>query len=154
MKKFFVFIFFINLILISKFVYPQIEYEKWNKKEISYLKNDLLENRKISLSNKNIVNVLTKSIINIYWVFISDVDGDNCSFQPSCSSFFVEALAHTNFFESTLLFADRFTRDSNIFDKNKKYILTKYNKLYDPIDNNINFDSSLKVHSNNYSFSE
>lgn len=154
MKRFFFFNFFIILTLTSKSIYSQVEYEKWNKKEISYLKNDLFEKRKISFSNQNIVNVFTKSIINIYWIFISDVDGDNCSFQPSCSSFFVEALSKTNFFEATLLFADRFTRDSNIFDKNKKYTLTKFNKLYDPINIYINFNSSHKIYSNNNSLSK
>jgi len=151
MKRFFFFNFFLILILSSRYFYSQVEYEKWTRKEISYFKNDLLEKRKVSFSNQNIVNVFTKSIINIYWLFISDVDGDNCSFQPSCSAFFVEAIDKTNIFKATLLFADRFTRDTNIFDKNKKYTLTKFDKLYDPVDNYINLKSSFKIYSDNNS---
>ncbi len=136
-------------IIISINIFPQIEYVKWGKKEVSYEINSKLNNHNYSLINKNLPNIFVKSLLHIYWIFISDVDGDNCSFQPSCSSFFIEAVDKTNIIKATLMFADRFTRDANIIDKNKNYPLTSSNKLFDPVYNYTLHNSLITVFSIN-----
>jgi putative component of membrane protein insertase Oxa1/YidC/SpoIIIJ protein YidD len=71
-----------------------------------------------------------------YRVFISDVDGDHCPFTPTCSAFFVDACRQTNIFQGTLMFVDRFTRDSNTFDRAGHYPTdTRRNRLIDPASN-------------------
>ena len=71
------------------------------------------------------------SLTHAYWIFISDVDGDNCAFSPSCSSFFVESVKETNIFQGTLMFADRLTRDTNFFNRQLHYPYAANGRLYD-----------------------
>ena len=69
--------------------------------------------------------------MNAYWFFISDVDGDNCAFQPTCSSFFIDATEETNIFQGSLMFSDRLIRDTNPFKIND-YPRDKSGYYYDP----------------------
>ncbi len=96
------------------------------------------------ISNKYELNSKTKTVAkqttgfvsflrNSYQFLISDYDGNNCPFYPSCSKFFVEAVQKTNLFEGFLMFADRFTRDLNYFNRGN-YEVKKFGKLYDPPD--------------------
>jgi putative component of membrane protein insertase Oxa1/YidC/SpoIIIJ protein YidD len=71
-------------------------------------------------------------LINTYWIFISDLDGDNCPFHPSCSSFFLESIEETNLIQGTLMFFDRFTRDSNPVNREEHYPVYKNYRFYDP----------------------
>ncbi len=97
------------------------------------------ENRTADLSLSNLLVVP-------YRILISDVDGDHCPFTPTCSAFFVEACRQTNIFQGTLMFVDRFTRDSNTLDRSIHYMGdTKRNKLIDPVSNYRLHDSLIIV---------
>jgi putative component of membrane protein insertase Oxa1/YidC/SpoIIIJ protein YidD len=119
-------------ILISINISAQTDWEKWDKAETDYRLPGKVTHRDYSFDSENFSRSLVKSFANAYWFFISDVDGDNCPFRPSCSAFFVEAVKETNIFKGTLMFFDRFTRDVNIFKKNK-YPHTNHSYFYDPI---------------------
>lgn len=110
------------------------DWQKWGKADYSYEIPDqtLSGKRNYSLSGENIGGTILKSFADTYWFFISDVDGDNCSFHPTCSSFFIQAVKKTNFLQGTLMFADRFTRDLNLF-KLDHYPRVKDGHFYDPV---------------------
>ena len=109
-------------------------WQKWGKANYSYLIPDkeAAGKRNYSLSGENLGRVVLKSFADLYWFFISDVDGDNCSFNPTCSSFFVLAVEKTNILQGTLMFADRFTRDLNLF-KPGNYPHVQDGHFYDPV---------------------
>ena len=69
--------------------------------------------RSYGIEKGSLSNIFVDRFTHAYWILISDVDGDNCPFSPSCSSFFVESVKETNIFQGTLMFADRLTRDTN-----------------------------------------
>ena len=125
--KFIFIIVFIPLLLLN----AQTDWEKWEKADIDYTLKDNYRHRDYSFDSGNVGNFGVKSFVNAYWFFVSDVDGDNCPFRPSCSSFFVDAVKETNIFQGTLMFFDRFTRDINIF-KEGKYPREKSGYYYDP----------------------
>jgi len=129
--KYFYKVIFINL-LLCMYHFPQTDYEKWSKTEISYEMNSTNRDREYSLKGNNAGEVVMRTFVNAYWFFISDVDGDNCPFQPSCSSFFKESVKMTNIFQGTLMFADRFTRDMNFFDRYEHYPRHISGRFYDP----------------------
>lgn len=119
------------VVFVSSTIFAQSDWERWSAEEVSYeLEN--LEYRDYSLDNESLGSTLLTGFRNIYWFFISDVDGDNCPFSPSCSSFLVESAKSTNFFQGMLMFADRFTRDSNFYKKPAQYTLRHKGKFYDP----------------------
>jgi putative component of membrane protein insertase Oxa1/YidC/SpoIIIJ protein YidD len=105
-------IFFITLLLTTS-AFCQIENLKWQKAEISYEKPDHFRKRNYSFQADDAGEYIKKLFVNAYWFFISDVDGDNCPFSPTCSSFFMDATEETNIFQATLMFSDRLTRDAN-----------------------------------------
>ncbi|MDD3559351.1 MAG: membrane protein insertion efficiency factor YidD [Melioribacteraceae bacterium] len=115
------------LIIFSISITAQTDWERWSKKEISIAPD--------STAKLNIDNSFISFFYKSYKFLISDLDGDNCAFEPSCSLFFVEAVKSTNILEGALLFADRFTRDLNVL-KMKNYDF-KNGKFYDPIDHYI-----------------
>ena len=78
-----------------------------------------------------------KSFANVYWFFISDVDGDNCPFRPSCSSFFLGSIKETNLPQASLMFFDRFTRDLNIIKGENHYSRVESGHYFDPPGNYI-----------------
>ncbi len=126
MKFIFAF-FFIPTLLLN----AQTDWEKWKKAEFDYKLSDPTRSREYSFESDNVGDFLTKSFINTYWFFISDVDGDNCPFRPTCSSFFVDAVKETNVLQGSLMFFDRFTRDLNIFKKGN-YPRVLSGRYYDP----------------------
>jgi putative component of membrane protein insertase Oxa1/YidC/SpoIIIJ protein YidD len=75
--------------------------------------------------------MFVSGLTHAYWIFISDVDGDNCAFSPSCSSFFIESVKETNIFQGTVMFADRLTRDTNFINRQFRYPFSKNGRLYD-----------------------
>ncbi|MCO6474170.1 MAG: membrane protein insertion efficiency factor YidD [Melioribacteraceae bacterium] len=115
------------LIIFSISITAQTDWERWSKKEISIAPD--------STAKLNIDNSFISFFYKSYKFLISDLDDDNCAFEPSCSLFFVEAVKSTNILEGALLFADRFTRDLNVL-KMKNYDF-KNGKFYDPIDHYI-----------------
>ncbi len=125
-------IFLLLVFLISSSAFSQTEKTKWEKADYSYRSVKSYESRDYLFDFTSPVNALVKSVVNAYWFFISDLDGDNCPFHPSCSSFFIEAVRETNIVHGTLMFFDRFTRDASFIGRNDRYPKHISGKLYDP----------------------
>lgn len=126
--------YFLLLILIFQFaIYSQTDWVRWEKSDPTYQITDNHLERDYDLSIESASDVIVKPVINVYWFFISDVDGANCPFNPSCSSFFVQSVKEENIFQGTLMFFDRFTRDTNVFGRHEHYPLFGKNHFYDPI---------------------
>jgi hypothetical protein len=124
-------IFFI-ICLCAMTVFSQSDWEKWGKADISYeIHNDKTE-RSYNISGDNAGQIILRTAAVGYWFFISDVDGDNCPFSPTCSSFFLQSVKETNIVQGTLMFADRFTRDMDIFGRLSHYPIARNKHLYDP----------------------
>ena len=124
----------IVLIIISLFTITaiaQTDWVKWGKAEISYEKKDLIRHKDYSYHDISISGLAVKTLANAYWFFVSDLDGDNCPFSPTCSSFLLQSVKETNIVQGTLMFFDRFTRDLNIFKKGE-YPRTREGYYYDP----------------------
>ncbi len=134
------------IFFVQSFLVSQVEKERWEKKETDYRKKIELKRRDYSFNSENIGQFIVKSFANAYWFFISDLDGDNCPFSLSCSNFFVESIKQTNPFQGTLMFFDRFTRDTNIFGRSRNYSFDKNGKLYDPVSNYLLDESKVKVY--------
>lgn len=114
-------------------IYSQTDWVRWEKSDLTYqFKNNYLE-RDYDLSIESVSDVIVKPVINAYWFFVSDVDGANCPFQPSCSSFLVQSIKETNVFQGVVMFFDRFTRDTNIFGRHEHYPRFGKNYFYDPV---------------------
>lgn len=126
---------FLVLILISSSAFCQIENLKWQKADPSYEKPTKQAHRDYSFEADNAGEFITKSLTNAYWFFISDVDGDNCPFHPSCSSFLLQSAKKTNIFQASLMFFDRFTRDMNIAKGEDHYPRVSTGYYYDPPQN-------------------
>ncbi len=110
---------------VSFATFAQTETGFWRAKKFEYSCGDVKES--FSYKKSGPENLFKK----IYKRVISDYDGDNCPFEPSCSSFFVEAVKLTNIFQGCAMFADRFTRDLNYFNRTN-YRRTENGKLFDP----------------------
>ncbi|MCX7876572.1 MAG: membrane protein insertion efficiency factor YidD [Melioribacteraceae bacterium] len=119
-------LFFISVLFVS--ISAQPEMNKWKPKTVDYV--FVVQKEKDYKSNS-----IFSHLQNVYTFLISEPDGDNCPFSPSCSNFFVEAVEKTNFFSGTLLFMDRFTRDMNPIKNLKQYQKISDKKLYDPVEN-------------------
>ena len=125
---------FLFSVLFTTSAFCQIENLKWQKADITYEKQVHFEKRNYSFESENAGEFVTKSLVNAYWFFISDVDGDNCAFHPSCSSFFMDATEETNIFQGTLMISDRLTRDLNPIKKNR-YPMDKNGRYFNPAGN-------------------
>lgn len=91
--------------------------------------------RDYSLTGASLSETAVKPFLIAYWIFIADADGDLCPFEPSCSAFFLQGLKKTNLAEATLLFADRFTRDANIYNRFERYRFDyRAVKFLDPVE--------------------
>lgn len=121
------------LLLFTSSVFSQSDWEKWGKKENPYLTVIKPNGRDYSLNNKSILDNSAKILIMGYWFFISDLDGDNCPFSPTCSSFFLQSVKETNLVQGALMFGDRFMRDANFIDRNTHYITIKDEHYFDPV---------------------
>jgi len=121
--------------LLTTFAFCQIENLKWQKAEALYEKPTKQAHRDYSFEADNAGEFLTKSLANAYWFFISDVDGDNCPFRPTCSSFLLQSTKETNIFQASLMFFERFTRDLNPAKGNDHYPLVNAGYYYDPPQN-------------------
>lgn len=119
---------------IATFLQAQTDWERWEKKEVSYQKISHQTERDYTLEGVNIFEKSIKVFVNSYWILFSNVDGDNCPFNPSCSNFFYQSLKRTNPIKAILMFTDRFTRDTNPFNRYKSYPVDANGNLYDPID--------------------
>ncbi len=120
------------LILYCTFIsiiYAQTDWVRWDKCAVSYSNTNT--NKSNEILHKDLLTI-TKSLYNF---LISDLDGDNCPFYPSCSEFFVDAVKKTNLFKGTLMFVDRFTRDINFFKGRNHYAYHISGKFFDPVEN-------------------
>jgi putative component of membrane protein insertase Oxa1/YidC/SpoIIIJ protein YidD len=106
---------------------------KWGKADYRYEKPNDFRHREYSFDTESVSSFIAKSTANVYGYFISDLDGDNCPYRPSCSAFFVEASKETNIVQGTLMFFDRFTRDYNIYKRYEHYPRVKDGHYYDPV---------------------
>lgn len=129
-NKFYLLMIFSLLIVVSSVA--QTDWQRWEKSRPNYLKEYSHSERDYSYSDNSFSYIISKTLINAYWFFISDVDGDNCPFHPSCSAFFVKSVEETNLFQGVLMFFDRFTRDSNPVGREDHYPVYKNYRFYDP----------------------
>jgi putative component of membrane protein insertase Oxa1/YidC/SpoIIIJ protein YidD len=128
--KLIILIIFISVISLS----AQNDWVKWESKQVSY-ELPIRQNHDYAVDKSGIGLTVLSVALNAYSFFISDLDGDNCAFSPSCSSFYLQAIKETSIFKGTLMFADRFTRDMNFFKGSNQYALLPSNKFYDPASN-------------------
>lgn len=119
------------LILLSGIISAQTDWVRWGKADVDY-EISSQHQRSHSIDNSSTGAAILSGLQISYAVLISDVDGDNCPFYPTCSSFFVRSIKETNVLQGTLMFADRFTRDSNLFKWRGHYPVYSSGKLYDP----------------------
>lgn len=111
--------------------FAQTDWQRWEAKKVSYLLPTINE-KKDSTEQKSFSGIVLNSLKTIYSITISDYDGDNCPFTPSCAEFFVESVEETNLLNGILMFADRFTRDMNFMKDTHHYSLHKNGKYFDP----------------------
>jgi putative component of membrane protein insertase Oxa1/YidC/SpoIIIJ protein YidD len=126
-------ILFSSLFITSAFC--QLENLKWQKAEPSYENPTKKTQREYSFEADNPGEFILKSLTNAYWFFISDVDGDNCPFHPTCSTFFLQSTKEKNILQASLMFFDRFTRDMNIAKGLDHYPKFSDGHFYDPPQN-------------------
>jgi hypothetical protein len=140
---------FIISFFLGPLLFAQTDWQRWGKSEISYstdLKNPVNNSSESNSSESNsskadenkesesFGGVFLNTSKFLYNFFISDLDGDNCPFQPTCSSFFIQSVKATNLFQGILMFSDRFTRDMNLVKINH-YAFSKNMHLFDPVTN-------------------
>ncbi len=134
----------ISFLFIAEISYAQTDWVKWEGKETSYeLTATHYHNYTVDKSSFGMT--LLSVFRNTYYFFISDLDGDNCPFEPSCSAFFLQSVKETSIFKGTLMFADRFTRDLNLFKGSDHYPLMTSKKYYDPAYNYILHSEKIKL---------
>lgn len=121
------------IILLFTSAFSQTDFVKWEKADYSYEISNPYRHRDYSFDSENAGDFVAKAFANAYWLIISDVDGDNCPFRPSCSSFFVQSAKETNVFQAALMFFDRFTRDLNVSKRHEHYPRVKSGYYYDPV---------------------
>ncbi|MBK6681834.1 MAG: membrane protein insertion efficiency factor YidD [Ignavibacteriales bacterium] len=105
--------------------------QSWEPKPIDYTEEIQAKSKYYKIEG-DIPEAAFKLLVNGYRLFISEPDGENCPFNPSCSRFFVEALGQTNIIEAFLLTSDRLIRDTSFGNKFKHYHIDKYGYLVDP----------------------
>ena len=120
-------------------LHSQSDWRKWEAKEINYTiskSSEIDEQSESGKSQKKSFGIkILSGLRSIYQYTISDLDGDNCPFYPSCSHFFIESVSQSNIFSGSLMFADRFTRDMNPFKKPERYFKLPRGKYFDPSHN-------------------
>jgi len=127
-------ILFMLLVLFPLSVFTQTDWIKWEKADYDYRKPNNYRHRDYSYENdSSAAQYIVQTTANAYWYFVSDLDGDNCPFRPSCSAFFVESSKQTNVFQGTLMFFDRFTRDFNLYKRHEHYPKVSNGYYYDPV---------------------
>jgi putative component of membrane protein insertase Oxa1/YidC/SpoIIIJ protein YidD len=129
--------------LLSGLLYSQTDWKRWDEQKVSYELN-VQKKHDYSIDKSSFGMTLLSAARNLYYFFVSDLDGDNCAFNPSCSSFFIQAVKETSIFKGTLMFADRFTRDMNFFKGENNYPLLPTNKYFDPAFNYTLYTQKIK----------
>ena len=127
-------------------LYAQTDWVKWEAKQVTY-ELPTHQNHNYTIDNSNFGMTILSVVRNAYYFFISDLDGDNCPFDPSCSAFFIQSVKETSIIKGTLMFADRFTRDLNFFKGMNHYPLLASNKFSDPVYNYTLHSEKIKFYS-------
>ncbi len=123
-------IFFLLAILAAS-NQAQTDWLRWEGNQVSYqIKNHITTSSRVS--DENFGLQLISFFRNSYSTLISDIDGDNCPFYPSCSHFFVESVKEAGLFKGVLMFSDRFIRDLNFFKSKNSYPKHISGKYWDP----------------------
>lgn len=133
MKLTFILIF---VLVLTDSIFAQTDWEKWKGHKTSYALPSL-STKKSKTASSDLVSSAQKLYKNLF----SNIDGNNCAFYPSCSSFFVRAVHKTNFVNGALLFIDRFTRDLNFAKGLNNYPLYNDGHFYDPVEKYLNSSS-------------
>jgi len=132
------------LIALFNSLHAQTDWVKWEAKEINY-EFQKTAGHEYKIDSSSFGMTILSLARNAYYFFISDLDGDNCPFSPSCSQFFLNAVKETSIFKGTLMFADRFTRDLNLFKGLNHYPINRANKYYDPEENYTLHSNKIKL---------
>ena len=98
----------------------QPDSEKWEAKQISY-ELPISHQHDYTIDKSSFGMIMLSSARNIYYFFIS--------------SFLIQSIKETNIFNGELMFADRFTRDLNLFKGMNHYPLHQSGKFFDPPNN-------------------
>ena len=138
-------IFIIIFILSLNMTFSQTDWIRWGKSDPSYKIADPNIERDYSFKIESASDLILKPLVNSYWFFVSDVDGANCPFYPSCSKFFLESVNTTNIVQGTLMFFDRFTRDTNFINRQKHYPFYDRQHFYDPVNLYILKSSDIRI---------
>jgi putative component of membrane protein insertase Oxa1/YidC/SpoIIIJ protein YidD len=123
----------ISILFFTISGFPQTDWIRWEKADYSYEKPNNFRHRDYTFDTGSVSGIIVKSTAIAYWYFISDLDGDNCPYSPSCSAFLVEAVKETNILQGTMMFFDRFTRDYNIHNRHEHYPRVRDGHYYDPV---------------------
>ncbi|MDT3697609.1 MAG: membrane protein insertion efficiency factor YidD [Ignavibacterium sp.] len=122
------------VLLLFVTAHSQTDWVRWEKSDPDYKISAETNAKQFDFSINSFSDLVLKPVINAYRFFISDVDGDNCPFYPTCSAFLFAAVKQTNIFQGTLMFFDRFSRDTNIFERAEHYPFYGRHHFYDPVD--------------------
>lgn len=131
------------MLIVCKNYYAQTDWVRWDAEVIPYKIGDQTDRFKTN-ENRNSSSGIISLIRNTYGFFISDLDGDNCPFYPSCSNFFVQSVAEGGLIKGSLMFSDRFMRDMNLFKSKNHYPIHKSGKFFDPPINYILSQEKIK----------
>lgn len=123
----------IVILFLTILIQAQTDWTKWEASETDY-KLPVKKERVYKVDGSNIMTTTFSTIKLAYWFFISDLDGANCPFEPSCSEFFTSSLRKTNILKASLMFSDRFIRDLNLFKMTENYPI-RNEHFYDPFEN-------------------
>lgn len=123
--------YFLIILFLVAATYAQVETEKWGTTKVDY-RLQTPPDKTAEINTGSISDLFISSAQVTYYKLFSEYDGDNCPFHPSCSAFFVESVETTNLLHGALMFADRFTRDTNFFKGFDDYPLHSTGKFYDP----------------------
>lgn len=113
------------ILIFSTILNAQTEWTKWSAVEFNYVSYGF------DNAQQNDYDFLAFLAIG-YRYLISDIDGDNCPFEPACSAFFVKSIKSEGLFKGFLMFSDRFLRDINFFKGLNDYPVSEKGKFYDP----------------------
>jgi putative component of membrane protein insertase Oxa1/YidC/SpoIIIJ protein YidD len=130
--------------LLAPSLYSQTDWQRWEKAEVNYEIKKVEFPEETKNENGGIITSILSLTRKVYAFFISDVDGDNCPFYPSCSNFYVKSVKAEGIIKGTLMFADRFTRDMNFLKSTDHYPRHYTGRFYDPPENyTLNMDRIL-----------
>lgn len=119
------------MLIFSALLFSQ-ERERWKSPDKLYPLIHIDKKGPVGFDTERPLSLPVSLFIFSYRHIISEHDGDNCPFHPSCSEFLLSAAKSEGLIEGGLIFWDRFTRDVNVFGRREKYTVYKNGRYYDP----------------------